>query len=240
MSIFINTINKTITPPLHTIILRTIRYPTMGNSKYLKVATIVAILLIIVAALAYAFLFMGGGFFLDTDKMTQRVNGQPVDNQNMEGVIVGGVMTSPEKDLATNLQNANNLQTAISLASILGPLAATKNTGPYTIFIPTDEAFNKLGEDTIEALKRPENEEILTNILGAHVVPGIYTTENLIEGQTLISVNGAELNITKRNGIVFINGVEVETPDIVSSNGVAHTLKALAVTPKTESIIVNE
>lgn len=77
---------------------------------------------------------------------------------------------------AMKVSNFTTLVTAVEAAGLVEPLMGE---GPYTIFAPTNEAFAKLPEGTIEELLMPDNQAILAGILKAHVVPGIYTSEDL-------------------------------------------------------------
>jgi hypothetical protein len=98
--------------------------------------------------------------------------------------------------------------------------------GPFTVFAPTDEAFAKLPEGTVEDLLKPENKEKLVAILTYHVVPAKVMAADVKTGPAA-TVNGKELQITKSDDGVKVNEANVTATDIVSSNGVIHVIDAV-------------
>ena len=113
-----------------------------------------------------------------------------------------------------------------------GLVDTLKGPGPFTVFAPTNAAFEKLPAGTGDTLLMPENKADLTAVLTYHVVAGKYTAADLKDGMTLKTVNGADLKITVVNGKVKINGtVMVETADVISSNGVTHVIDGVLLPP---------
>lgn len=98
------------------------------------------------------------------------------------------------------------------------------SSGPYTMFAPTDAAFNKLEENVVEDLLKKENAINLTDILNHHVVAGQIAFKDLENGQKLHSINGKELSVEVANGEVKIDGATIQSHDIKTSNGVMHFL----------------
>src|ERR1700722_14040130 len=124
-----------------------------------------------------------------------------------KGIMVGGAMMVPEKDIVENAMNANNVKTLVAAVAAAGLVDTLKGAGPFTVFAPTDAAFAKLPEGTVEMLVKPENKEKLTSILTYHVVSGAWKSTDLKEGDQMVkTVNGKELKITKKDGKVWING----------------------------------
>jgi uncharacterized surface protein with fasciclin (FAS1) repeats len=115
----------------------------------------------------------------------------------------------------------NTLVAAVQAAGLVDTL---KGPGPFTVFAPTDAAFDALPEGTVETLLLPENRDQLTAILTYHVVPGAVMSGD-IAGQTLsvATVNGAELAIDATDG-VRVNDATVVTADVSASNGVIHVI----------------
>ena len=97
-------------------------------------------------------------------------------------------------------------------------------TGPFTVFAPSDLAFEKLETDKMEQLMKPENKAKLTDLLNLHVIAGKINFIDLKDGEKLKSLNGKELSIKVQNGKVTVDGSAIQTRDVKTSNGVIHSL----------------
>jgi uncharacterized surface protein with fasciclin (FAS1) repeats len=95
--------------------------------------------------------------------------------------------------------------------------------GPFTVFAPTDEAFEKLPKGTVENLLKPENKEKLAGILTYHVVPGKVMAAD-VKTMKAKTVNGAEANVKVDGKNVTIDKAKVVKTDIAASNGVIHVI----------------
>ena len=104
--------------------------------------------------------------------------------------------------------------------------------GPFTVFAPTNAAFDKLPAGTVDNLVKPEMKADLTNILTYHVVPGALRAADLKDGQKLKTVQGKELTVTMKDGKVMIDGATVTIADVISSNGVTHVVDAVLMPKK--------
>ncbi|AGF98454.1 hypothetical protein DU31_00435 [Methanosarcina mazei] len=109
-------------------------------------------------------------------------------------------------------------------------LEDTLNEGTYTVFAPTDEAFDALPEGTLEDLLA--DEQALTDVLTYHVVEGEYMASDLEDGQTLTTVQSATLPVSIADDEVTIGTATVVEPDIVASNGVVHGIDAVLIPPE--------
>jgi uncharacterized surface protein with fasciclin (FAS1) repeats len=141
------------------------------------------------------------------------------------------VSLSPTKNVVENASASpdhTTLVAAVQAADLAGTLSGA---GPFTVFAPTNAAFDKLPAGTVDNLLKPESKQQLTNVLTYHVVPGTYKAADLKDGQKLKTVQGKELTVMMKDGKVMIDGATVTTPDLVSSNGVIHVLDAV-VMPK--------
>ena len=96
-------------------------------------------------------------------------------------------------------------------------------TGPFTVFAPTNEAFEKLGKDKIEALKKPENGDELSDILMHHFVTGKYLSKNL-KSTELPTLTGKKVSIDVDHDQIRVNGKKVVKVDLVGPNGVIHII----------------
>lgn len=96
--------------------------------------------------------------------------------------------------------------------------------GPYTLFAPTNAAFDKLGKAELENLKKPENKEKLAGILKYHVVAAKAMAADVKKTPTHKTVNGQEIKVTEKDGKVMINEATITKSDIACSNGVVHII----------------
>jgi uncharacterized surface protein with fasciclin (FAS1) repeats len=131
-------------------------------------------------------------------------------------------------DVATANPDFSTLVAAIQAAD-LGP--TLKGAGPFTLFAPTNAAFDKLPAGTVENLLKPENRAQLVSILNYHVVPGRVRSGALAGAtSTLTSVQGGTISVDGSNG-VKVNNATVVTPDITASNGVIHVIDTVIMPP---------
>ena len=141
------------------------------------------------------------------------------------GVMVGGAMMVPSKDIVDNAVGSKDHTTLVAAVKAAGLVETLKGKGPFTVFAPTNSAFDKLPAGTVESLIKPENKAKLTGILTYHVVPGAYKAVDIKEGMTLKTVQGEMLTFTMKDGKWWINGTSMVTiADVVSSNGVTHVI----------------
>lgn len=155
---------------------------------------------------------------------TQTMNQDSAMEKTQEGVMVGGAMMTPEKDIVDNAVNSKDHTTVVAAVQAAGLVETLKGTGPFTVFAPTNAAFEKLPAGTVDTLLMPENKEQLTGILTYHVVPGEYTSASLTDGMKLTTVQGQELTVSMKDGQWWINDAMVTISDVISSNGVTHVI----------------
>ena len=101
-----------------------------------------------------------------------------------------------------------------------------KGEGPFTVFAPTDEAFAALPEGTVQNLLLPENKEKLIAILTYHVVSGKVLSGDLSNNMMVATVQGGQVKIMTAGGVT-VDGANVITADIETSNGVIHVIDAV-------------
>lgn len=147
--------------------------------------------------------------------------------------------------LANNAARKNIVETAVSAGSFntlvaavqaAGLVDALSGEGPFTVFAPSDEAFAKLGNDTIAELVKPENKDLLTQILTYHVVPGRVAAADVVELSNATTLGGQRVDITLANGGVMIDGANVVATDIFCTNGVIHVIDSV-IMPETKNIV---
>jgi uncharacterized surface protein with fasciclin (FAS1) repeats len=126
-------------------------------------------------------------------------------------------------DTATNNGSFNTLVAAIQAAGLVDTL---NGNGPFTVFAPTDEAFNKLPAGTVDALLKdiPKLKKILTY----HVVSGKVLAADVVKLKTAKTVEGSEVKIDASNG-VKINDATVAAADVAADNGVIHVIDTVLI-----------
>jgi uncharacterized surface protein with fasciclin (FAS1) repeats len=124
-------------------------------------------------------------------------------------------------DIAVGSPDHSTLVAAVSAAGLVETLSGT---GPFTVFAPTNAAFEALPAGTVDNLLKPESKEQLTGVLTYHVVAGTVMAADLSDGQIVNTLNGQELKVSIKDGKVMINGANVIAADLVGSNGVVHVL----------------
>jgi uncharacterized surface protein with fasciclin (FAS1) repeats len=124
-------------------------------------------------------------------------------------------------DTAAAAGQFNTLAAALEAADLVDTL---KGDGPFTVFAPTDAAFAKLPEGTVEMLLRPENRDQLIALLTYHVVPGKVTAADVVKLDEATTVNGADIAIAVDGDSVMVDNANVIKTDIAASNGIIHVI----------------
>ncbi|MBL0102520.1 MAG: fasciclin domain-containing protein [Bacteroidetes bacterium] len=123
--------------------------------------------------------------------------------------------------IASGSADHTTLVAAVKAAELVDVLS---NAGPFTVFAPTNAAFDALPKGTVEGLLKPDKKETLQDILQYHVSVGVYQADALQDGQTLGQVNGSNIKITKKDGKIMINGTATIIASIPASNGIIHVI----------------
>jgi uncharacterized surface protein with fasciclin (FAS1) repeats len=113
--------------------------------------------------------------------------------------------------------------TLVAAVKAAGLVDALSNAGPFTVFAPTNAAFDKLPKGTVEELLKPEKLAELKNILEYHTYVGVLKTEYMNDGQEYEEVNGGKVMITIKGDKTFVNGAEI-VASIPTSNGIIHVI----------------
>jgi uncharacterized surface protein with fasciclin (FAS1) repeats len=108
---------------------------------------------------------------------------------------------------------------------------ALSNAGPFTVFAPTNEAFDKLPAGTVENLLKPESKDALRNILEYHVYVGVIKEDYVQDGMTLNQVNLDNVTLTKKDGKITVNGANV-LGVVKATNGVVYVIDAVLLPPE--------
>jgi uncharacterized surface protein with fasciclin (FAS1) repeats len=141
-----------------------------------------------------------------------------------EGVMVDGVAMTPDKTIVQNAVQASSVTTLVKAVQAAGLDGTLSGPGPFTVFAPTNDAFNKLPNGALAGLMKPESKDKLKGVLTYHVIAGRLLAQDLKDGQQLTTVNGEKITVSVKEGKVMINNATVQTPDVISSNGVTHII----------------
>ncbi len=156
--------------------------------------------------------------------------------QNEKTVMVGGAAMYPTKNIVENAVNSKDHTTLVAAVKSAGLVETLQSAGPFTVFAPTNAAFDLLPKGTVDNLLKPESKTVLTGILTYHVVAGRYSAKDLMklvkEGNgsaTLKTVAGGTLTVTMKGNKVVVKdesgGTAVVTiKDVNQSNGVIHVV----------------
>jgi len=153
--------------------------------------------------------------------------------------MVGGAAMYPTKNIVENAVNSKDHTTLVAAVKAAGLVQTLESAGPFTVFAPTNEAFDKLPKGTVETLVKPENKATLTKILTYHVVAGKISAADLMEkikmgkgkaelktvegGSLWAMMDGKKLYLVDEKG----NKSWITIADVNQSNGVIHVVNAV-------------
>lgn len=150
--------------------------------------------------------------------------------------MVGGAPMSPKKNIIENAINSEDHTTLVAAVKAAGLVETLQGEGPFTVFAPTNAAFDMLPKGTVETLLKPENKGKLTAVLTYHVVAGKWDSKGVMKaikkggGKAEVStVQGEKLTLMSKDGKVMIkdsqgNVATVTIADVYQSNGVIHVV----------------
>ena len=153
--------------------------------------------------------------------------------------MVGGAAMYPTKNIVENAVNSKDHTTLVAAVKAAGLVETLQSAGPFTVFAPTNEAFNKLPAGTVETLVKPENKATLTKILTYHVVAGKVSAAQLLakikagKGKAVLNtVSGGTLTAMAKGKKVYLVDEKggkswVTIADVNQSNGVIHVVNTV-------------
>ncbi|AXC10856.1 hypothetical protein ACPOL_1510 [Acidisarcina polymorpha] len=153
--------------------------------------------------------------------------------------MVGGSAMYPSKNIIQNAANSKDHTTLVAAVKAAGLVDTLSGPGPFTVFAPTNEAFEKLPSGTVDILLKPENKDTLVKVLTYHVVAGRVTSKDLrkmIKGgrgrAAIKTVQGEDLTASIGDGKVMLTDAKggistVTIADVFQSNGVIHVVDAV-------------
>lgn len=156
-------------------------------------------------------------------------------------VMVGGAAMYPSKNIVENAVNSKDHTTLVAAVKAAGLVETLQSAGPFTVFAPTNAAFDKLPAGTVATLLKAENKKTLTTVLTYHVVSGKLSAKDLMKKikkgggtATLTTVAGADLTLTRKGNQIMVTDTSggtatVTIKDVNQSNGVIHVVNAVLV-----------
>jgi len=156
-----------------------------------------------------------------------------------ENPMVGGAAMYPTKTIVDNAMNSADHTTLVAAVKAAGLVGTLNGKGPFTVFAPTNAAFDELPAGTVDTLLKPENKEMLTKVLTYHVVAGKYDSKALAKliakgkGKAwLKTVNGENLTAMMDGDKIVLRDEKggtstVTTADVYQSNGVIHVVNTV-------------
>lgn len=190
------------------------------------------ITLLIVGVIGVAgFILLSGSMQGDTANLTSdaAVNDMPVADTSEKMVAMEEVQKDSDAmqnivEIASSNDDFSTLVTAVKQAGLVETLSSE---GPFTVFAPTNEAFAKLPEATLQEVLADKDQ--LTAILTYHVVPGKVMAEDVINLTSATTVQGSDLTIDVEGSSVMVNNANVVSTDIEAENGVIYVIDAVLI-----------
>lgn len=133
-----------------------------------------------------------------------------------------------QKDVVKVAAGSADHTTLVAAVKAADLVNALSNAGPFTVFAPTNAAFDKLPAGTVQDLLKPEKKEALQDILQYHVAVGVFKPEMLQDGQSLSMANGGNVKIGVTGGKITVNGANV-IATVPASNGIVHVIDGVLV-----------
>ncbi len=154
---------------------------------------------------------------------------------NTETVLTGGQEAVQDDEsakdvvkIAVGSADHTTLVAALKQADLVTSLS---NAGPFTVFAPTNAAFDKLPAGTVDGLMKNDKKTDLQDILQYHVAVAVYKAENLRDGQVIGQANGDNITINIKDGKIVVNGTANVVASVPASNGIIHIIDAVLLPP---------
>lgn len=158
-------------------------------------------------------------------KHAEAENAVSNETESVENVGQSGVVDESSRpnvvQMAAQSEDHTTLVAAVKAADLVNALSSA---GPFTVFAPTNAAFDKLPAGTVEGLLKPEKKADLQNILEYHTYVGVLKTDYMQDGQEFEMVSPSKVKITKQGDKTFVNGSEI-VASIETANGIIHVIE---------------
>lgn len=144
--------------------------------------------------------------------------------------------TLPSTDIVETAAAAGTFKTLLAAAQAAGRVETLEGEGPFTIFAPTDEAFDALPEGTVKSLLEPSNRDRSLAILTYHVVPGRMMAADVLTRTSLKTIEGRSVRVQVKDGQPMIDEANIVRTDIVASSDVIHVIDKVLLPPMTAAV----
>ena len=134
-----------------------------------------------------------------------------------------------DKTIVEIAAGAEDFSTLVAAVKAAGLVDVLSSKGPFTDFAPTNEAFAKLPEGTVESLLKPENKDKLIAVLKYHVVPGKVMAKDVVKVDSAKTAQGSSVTVTVEGKTVKVDNATVVKTDIEASNGVIHVIDTVII-----------
>jgi uncharacterized surface protein with fasciclin (FAS1) repeats len=192
----------------------------MGKEAMSQVRSYSAVSLIVAMAFAVSLAGCGG-------EEPAAPSGPPPEKKKMGEVEPRRLPAAETQNIVQTAMAAEEFSTLCEALKAADLVEALERGGPYTVFAPTDEAFGKLPEGTLDELLKPESKDQLTGVLKHHVISGKMTATDVAGAESLTTISGTQLAVTVHDGAVMVGDAKVVQADIEASNGVIHAIDAV-------------
>ncbi len=139
-----------------------------------------------------------------------------------------GSAANQKSDIVDTARSEASFRKFLSALQAAPPMVDyLKGAGPFTVFLPTDEAFDALPAGSLEQLEKPENQDRLTKLLKYHIVEGAHSSNEVKTMQTMLTTSGDKLAVESDGSGIRINNAQVLGRDILCTNGIIHVVGAV-------------
>lgn len=136
-----------------------------------------------------------------------------------------------QKDVVKVAVGSPDHTTLVKAVQVAEYVDVLSNAGPFTVFAPTNAAFDKLPAGTLDTLTKPENKAQLRDILEYHVAVASYKPDMLRDGMSLNMANGGNVQIANKDGKIVLNGSATVVATVPASNGIVHVVDGVLLPP---------
>lgn len=175
---------------------------------------------------AASLFFTACGNVADQNAATIAVADAPIGGQSAV------VDDDSQKDVVKVAIGSADHTTLVKAVQAAGLVDVLSNAGPFTVFAPTNAAFEKLPAGTLDQLLKPSAKADLENILQYHVYVGVIKTDMMNDGQVLGQANGDNITLTVKDGKVLVNGKSTILASVPASNGIIHVVDEVILPPQ--------
>lgn len=194
----------------------------------------------------FSIAFFVGSIFIGQSALAQKSAMKKSDNMSQMNTIVGGAEMYPTKTIVENAVNSKDHTTLVAAVKAADLVDVLSSVGPFTVFAPTNDAFDKLPKGTVADLLQPENKRFLQLVLEYHVVAGVLNANDLMKlikegrGKAIIeTVSGSRLTASMQGNDILLtdennNTAKVTISNVAQSNGIIHVVDGvlLPLTPQ--------